>query len=350
MASKTYEFLKNIASGEEIHRWNYPDNLIYDVKPGRSPKTTKIVITFDNDDDFLDVIGIPSTIDDVHRYRWYEAMGRYDRPDIDVNSDEWNEGYIIGRFNETQIAALNEVLKIIEPGLQLTDTNHSLVAKKLRTMFDSIIEEIEYDWAREDEECRLRGMRKEIESETDKPFNRFGIVQLSHGYKFETTVGSLLALYKILKAEDEDIKGLLTNLVERYNLVQTSDWTELKYNVFCDDFDDEAISNSITSGLDSMLEEALETISNNPYYEDYVKLADAVTDLGGFGSWIPIPKGGKIKFMSLDRDTNLLTFVFAKDGDWRGEVRSVDNIDDLNTMLYHPELFETIQRILKILI
>ena len=62
----TYEFLMSLAKGEEHSRWDYPDDLIYDVKTSNSGTGTKIVIAIDKDDDFLDIIGIEEETND----RW----------------------------------------------------------------------------------------------------------------------------------------------------------------------------------------------------------------------------------------------------------------------------------------
>jgi hypothetical protein len=56
MASETYEYLKNLANGQELNRWSQPDYLIYDIHHKRGSNTIKVVITFDKDDDFLEVL------------------------------------------------------------------------------------------------------------------------------------------------------------------------------------------------------------------------------------------------------------------------------------------------------
>ena len=57
MPSETYEYLKRVAKGEEVDRWSYPDKLI-DYISNTESKLPKIDIVFDDDDDFLDVLGI----------------------------------------------------------------------------------------------------------------------------------------------------------------------------------------------------------------------------------------------------------------------------------------------------
>ena len=80
MASETYEFLKNISMGKEHNRWSYPDPLIYDIVTKNPGSSSKVVITFDKDDDFLDVLGI----DEYDRYSWNEVFSDYH------DRDTWN--------------------------------------------------------------------------------------------------------------------------------------------------------------------------------------------------------------------------------------------------------------------
>ena len=349
MASETYKFLKKIYVGEEVaNRWTYPDKLIYDVRPGKYPHSTQVVITFDNDDDFLDVLGIDN---DDDKWVWGRFMGRGYYGD-DVNTDrweyDWEEGYLIDSFNEEQKEKVRQILKLTNPKLTLTDENSHIVAKFLDTTFNNEVEDIIYDYSYESEQCIRREVNNILEKETKNPFLRFGIVEEQHAYKFRTTVSILLNWYKQLKVEDKDLKGLLTSLIEKYDSkANRGDWYEIEYSAWCNDFDREAIDKSYDNNLDKMLEAAEETLENNPDYEEYIALMDRVTKLGGFDKWINIQDGNRIRFHDIDRDTNTLRIVYSKKGEWKGEMRSVDNVEDLNTMMYNLELFEHLRKTIK---
>lgn len=347
MASETYEFLKNIYDGKEVNRWNYPDKLIYDIRPARYPQSTQVIIAFDSDDDFLDVLGIDS--DD--KWTWGRFMGRgYYGDEVDTErwKYDWEEGYIIEGFNEEQKEKVREILKLTNPKLILTNENTSIVAKFLMNTFENEVDDIIYEYAYESEQCIRREVIEILEKETKNPFLKHGIVEEQHAYKFKTTVGILLNWYRTLQVEDEDLKGLLTALVERYQKnIDRGEWSELEYNSWCDDFDKESLSRTYNNNLDKMLEAAEETLENNPDYEEYIALLGRVTELGGFDKWINIQDGNRIKFHDIDRDTNTLRIVYSKKGEWKGQMRSVKNVEDLNTMIYNLELFESIRRILK---
>lgn len=349
MASETYEFLKKIYNGEEVaYRWNYPDDLIYDVRSGKFPSSTQIIINFDSDENFLDVLGVE---DEDDKWVWSKFMGRgYYGNEVDTErwKYDWEEGYLIQNFNEEQKEKLRQILKLTNPKLILTDENSSNVAKFLETTFKNEVDDIIYDYSYESDECVKRAVVSVLENETNNPFRNFGIIEEQHAYKFKTTVGVLLNWYKRLKVEDEDLKGLLKTLITKYQPnVDRGGWYELEYNSWCNDIDKEAVSRSYDNNLDKMLEAAEETLENNPDYEEYVNLVSTVNKLGGFDKWINIQGGNRINFYDIDRDTNKLRLIYAKKGEWNGQMRSVNNVEDLNTMMFNLELFESIRKHLK---
>lgn len=351
MASETYEFFKDLASGKEINRWSYPDKLIYDVRHTRGSNSIKVVITFDDDDDFLDVLGI--TNDDNDRYNWRRFTSYYHHDDWDSYryEDDWKEGYTLQNFNNENVELVNEILKFTNPHLRMTpDADYAIlhkIADFLQTRFRSEIDDLIYDNADQRETCIHEGARQVIVKETDNPFKRFGIVQKSHAYKFETTVNVILKLYKLLKAEDEDLKGLLTKLHEKYpNEKYIGGWDDLTYEAWCDDFDKELEQQNFKKHLEKILEEVKENLDESDINE-FNLLFNKITELGGFNKFINIPyKKMSVVFKSLDDKTNKLKMIIHKDGGGV-EQRVVDNLEDLNLTLHHPELFESIKKTLR---
>ena len=265
MASETYEFFKNLSNGQEINRWSYPDKLIYDVRQIRGSNSIKVVITFDDDDDFLDVLGLEEDQED--RYTWRRYTGGYYNDDWDSYryEEDWREGYILQNFNNENVELVNEILKFTNPTLRMTpDADYAIlqkIANFLQTRFRSEIDDLIYDNAQQKEECIYDGARQVIVKETDNPFKRFGIVQKSHAYKFETTVSVILRLYRLLKAEDEDLKGLLTKLHEKYpEQKYIGGWDDLTYEAWCDDFDKELEQQNFKKHLEEILEEVKEEL------------------------------------------------------------------------------------------
>ena len=355
MASDTYEILQEILKTGEVHRWNYPE-YVRDVITTRNPSSTKIIIAFENDDDFLETLGIE---DDNDKYVWakFAHQYEYDYYDSDRYTDDWDEGYVLDGLSEENLQKVDYILKIIEPQLTINVNDDGVkrqVAKVLVNKFPREADEITYEYGYENQQCIARAVKEELLSETKNPFLRFGIVEKDWGWRFETTVSILVNWYRTLKAEDEDIKGLLKRLIQRYQPnTNRGDWYELEYHVWCNDYDKDAFNYEAGKILDKLISDLKETMSENENYEDYLKMLDVVSDLGGFNRWIIIPKEDRrIRFLSIDSETNLLKFqITVKGGDYgKTETRSVKTLDDLYTTLNHPELFEhlkkTIQNIL----
>jgi hypothetical protein len=349
MASETYEFLKNLSMGKEHDRWNYPDPLIYDVVAKNPGSSSKVVITFDNDEDFLDVLGI----DEYDRHGWYMAFSSNSYRDSWDDDSEWTEGYILQRFNETNRELVNEIIKLSNPALRYDFNNNEdlqELSKYLKTAFDDEIDWIVEDFGQRDYECRMSAFREMIVGETKNPFKKFGVMEVSHGYKFETTVAILLTLYRMIKTDDVDLKEMLTLFFEQFINTSFSNWSDSQYEYYCSDFDEEGFQKEVEYQLEKILTKINEDSETYADFNEYNELYYAVKKLGGFNKMIDFPdKKIQVIFTSLDPQTNELKFrYYAPSGSV--EIRSVKSIDELNLSLYQPELFESIKRIQNLLV
>jgi hypothetical protein len=346
MASETYEFLKKIAKGEEVNRWSYPDELINYISYTKG-KSAKVEIAFDNDDDFLEILGVT---DEDDLYVWRRFMGRYSYDyDFDMwrYEEDWKEGYVVDSFKDENIEITNKILKLIDPNLHLgnNEVDNFKIARVLYIEFSDEVSDITYEYGRYNEECTSRAVQKQLMDETNDPFRNFGIIQKQHAYKFVTSVNILLNLYKMLNAEDEDLKGMLKLLYENYGGITVGGWYDLEYNVWCDDYDTEGFQGEVKRNLNKMLEKVEEEFDGVDQ-EEFNKMYDKVMSLGGFSNLIDLPeKGIQVLFYKFDSKTNKLYFDVYKGT--KKEIRSVNNLEDLNLALYHPELLENIRKILK---
>jgi len=353
MASETYEFLQEIIKTGETNRWNAPE-YIRDIIANKNPSSTKIIIAFENDNDFLETLGI---VDDDDRYVWSRFSGNYNNESYDGERyhDDWEEGYVLESFSDENTEKVKYILRIVDPTLTLVrGDNDEKISKIFTNKFPNEVNDIIYEYGKENRECIAREVKKILVNETKNPFVRFGIIEKDWSWRFETTVSVLLNWYRMLKAEDDNIKDLLKKLIEKYQPNSNrGDWYELEYDVFCGDYDKESFNYEAGRSLDHMIDSLNESMSNNENYEDYLKMLDVIANLGGFNTWIMLEKENrKIRFLSIDSMTNLLKFqITGKGGDYgKKEARSVSTLEDLNTTLYHPELFEhlkkTIEKIL----
>lgn len=352
MASDTYEFLQEILKSGEVDRWNYPE-YVRDVVVSRNPGSTKIIIAFENDDDFLETLGI----DDDDKYVWSKFSHNYepDHHDLERYNDDWKEGYIFDGLDDENKEKINYILKIIDPTLSLENDpdyrGRSKIANVLENKFPTEVDEIIYEFGYQNQLCIGRAVKKELLYETKNPYLRFGIVEKDWGWRFETTVSILLNWYRTLKAEDEDLKGLLTKLIERYQPnTDRGDWYELEYSVWCEDYDKDEFNYQAGKILDKLVEDLIENMTDNENFNEYLKILDVVSDLGGFNKWIPLPDVDRsINFSSIDPETNRLVFWLTPVGGKlkNMEERSVKTVDELYTTMHNPELFEHLKKTIK---
>ena len=352
MPSETYEFLKNIAEGNAVDRWRYPDDLINNVYPSsKNPSSTKIELRF-NDNEFLEILGIT---DDNDIWTWNTFMGNYysgREYDWYRYNEDWREGYIIYDFNDENKELVKEIMSYLTPGVRYNLDEHedgSKVSKYLEKRYERYVDNIIDAYATEHEECKERAVKKELEDETKNPFSRFGIVEEYHSWKYTTSVGILLGLYKMIKDNELDLKELLTKLIEKYDRVDRGGWDELEYNVWCDDYNRDYVDSQINKELENILEQVKEELEEGGVdIEEFNKLMSKIEDLGGFNRFIDIPeKNIKVKFIKINPETNRVIYQVQKNSSYDLEKRSLSSVEELNTLFYNYELFETIRKILR---
>ncbi len=207
---------------------------------------------------------------------------------------------------------------------------------------DRIVDEYASEW----EHCIYNNSRDEIRSELDNPFVKFGIKQKALAYKYEATVGVLLTWYKQLKSEDVDLGGLLKELIDKFDKNYRGNWSELRYNGDCPDWDNESYQSFVSNQLDKIIEK-YEEDERFVNYNEFIELQQQVDQEYGFDKWIPIrtDKNKFFKIEKIDPGTNKIIISFRDNqSDNREEKRSV-TYDDLKRIETQYELFEEIRKI-----
>lgn len=352
---ETYEYLKKLTKKDltdvRFSRYHYPD-IIVDLKYNyESPLSSVVYFQFESDEEYFKVLGIN---DEDDMYVWNRFMHPYYDYDYDYYRyvEDWKEGYIIREFNPENINLVKKILRLVNPTMVLSnddnDSNRANVSNYLLNRFDSI-ENIPYEYGNLDQDCIKRAVKDILEKETKNPFNKLGIIEYSY-LKFKTTIGVLLHWYNTLNVKDLEIPDLLSSLLKKYDKTDRGGWYELEYSVWCQDFDWDYFQKETTRILESILEDLEDELSEDVNFERYNVLFNTVDKLGGFKNWINI-KSKKIEvyFKDIDIKTGKLKFLIRKANGPLQE-RSVDNLEDLNLSLYHPELFEQIKKIKSIIL
>lgn len=174
--------------------------------------------------------------------------------------------------------------------------------------------------------------------------------------KFQTTVGVLLTWYKQTKSENEDLKTLLTTLIEKLdkNNYNRGGWDELRYNTNCDvDYDKFQIF--VANELEKVYE-GFDDDERFTNYNEFINIQQKVDKEYGFDNWLPIKtdKNKMFKVDKIDPKTNKI-IVSVRDNtinrnvsDQLSQKRSVD-FEELKRIETQYELFEEIKRIVGIL-
>jgi hypothetical protein len=180
---------------------------------------------------------------------------------------------------------------------------------------------------------------------------KFGIKEINFGYKFQTTVGVLLTWYKQTKSENEDLKTLLTTLIEKLdkNNYSRGGWDELRYNTNCD-VDYDKFQSFVANELEKIYE-GFDDDERFTNYNEFIGIQQKVDKEYGFDKWLPIKtdKNKMFKVDKIDPKTNkIIVSIKNNISDDTEQKRSVD-FEELKRIETQYELFEEIKRIVGIL-
>ena len=335
----TFEYLKSIMSGKVQPSWGDDVDPLIDVVNYNEdrPSSSSITIKFEEQDDFLDVFNI----DNEDRYYYKDANNPYAYRDTDVYwfNQQWEDGDFVNyTLNDENKKKFDEIISLVSPKSINKETQEKV--KVFDQFFSSYSEDFLTDYAQDYQNCVEDNVRESINSEFENPFMKFGIKEVNHSYKYEVNISVLLTWFKQLNVIGGTVKDLLTKLIDKYDKNNRGDWSELEYNIGCDDFDYEKLNDRVSNIFDDVMDGIQE---NGEFgfmnFEEYSNYLDYIQKLGGFGTVMTIPKSENKKFVisDLDRSTNKATIAIDT-GEREPEYRKL-SMDELNSFLYNYELF-----------
>jgi hypothetical protein len=245
--------------------------------------------------------------------------------------------------------SIYNIVKTFYPSI--TNDNNEKISEAMSNVNIDFVNTIVSEYTTEFEDCVYNTIKDTIRSEFVNPFMRFGIKEINFGYKFQTTVGVLLTWYKQTKSENEDLKTLLTTLIEKLdkNNYNRGGWDELRYNTDCDvDY------NKFQSFVANELEKVYEGFDDDERftnYNEFINIQQKVDKEYGFDNWLPIKtdKNKMFKVDKIDPKTNkIIVSIKNNISDDTEQKRSVD-FEELKRIETQYELFEEIKRIVGIL-
>jgi CRISPR-associated DxTHG motif protein len=342
--SETYEYLKSIAKGETIPRFSDSvDFLISGIDYNENaPLSSTVEIMFADSDDFLDIFDI----DDEDKYSYKEYNSHYSNrePNYWRYRDDWSEGFFINyAFNNDNTEKFNQIINIIAPELSsLPEETESdaIKVKKFDEYFSSEANDFVDEYAYEYSICMDDEIRKEINSDFNDPFKRFGIKEINKNYKYETKLSVLLTWYKQIDIRNGNLKDLLTKLIETYDRKSRGSWSELEYELQCDSFDYESYNKYVSDKLDGIID-SMSDDEQFINFDEHINYIAYIKGIGGFNKKIKLPKDKNKYFVvkSINpKDNKANIYIYSSESDTNPEERSLSK-EEFNTFLYNYELF-----------
>jgi hypothetical protein len=342
--SDIYKLLLAIKNGEKVttNQMERADDLIWTFRYNENnPIKSMVKIRFDDMEDYLKLFELDEYDIDLANsvYSYYNSFSFVD---YDYGYNEWNEGYLIYSFSDENMNKFKQIVRLVLPSAAnlVDDSEKQEACKRVEDMFSNEIDYITSDWVDEQNECRTRGAKEWIEGDVCNYFNKFGVITQDCFHNYYTTVGILLSLYNTVKDKTLGLMEVLKDLGHRASFI--GGWDENRWDIDCNDFDDESFNRTVEDQLDKILEK-MEDSDDFIDVNKYSEIFDRITKNYNLNHKYKTKTGREFFIRSIDPATNkIIVQVYKKEGGM--EDRSYTE-EEFNNFLVSPELFEGFIRI-----
>jgi hypothetical protein len=285
----------------------------------------------------------------------FNTYGSYDSVFIDASyhgDEEWKEGYIYRELSEENQEKFKNILKILNPSLYqkfIKNSDDSGAFKFIVDMFDREISDLSYEYSLLYDDALVTGLREYVKNKLCDKWNDFGIYEQKCGYKYLSTVNSVIKLWeKSGSNEDDDILKVLNNLNIKNDLIFDEDLFEDYYAYYDDkNFDRESFNRNAENNLDKIMEKVEEEVESGSLKQN-IQIYDKLDSLGyEFNNWYKLPlqktfgKESNIEFRINDVVDGKIIFLERKGGWGSNTEKYSTNLKNFLNYLYHPTLFES---------
>jgi hypothetical protein len=332
-----------IKNGEKVttNQIERADDLISGFRYNENnPIKSMVKIRFDDMEDYLKLFELDEYDIDLANsvYSYYNSFSFVD---YDYGYNEWNEGYLIYSFSDENMNKFKQIVRLVLPSAAnlVDDSEKEKACKRVEDMFSNEIDYITSDWVDEQNECRTRGAKEWIEGDVCNYFNKFGVITQDCFHNYYTTVGILLSLYNTVKDKTLGLMEVLKDLGHRASYV--GGWDENRWEIECNDFDDESFNRVVENQLDKILEK-MEDSDDFIDVNKYSEIFDRITKNYNLNHKYKTKTGREFFIRSINPATNkIIVQVNKKEGGL--EDRSYTE-EEFNNFLVSPELFENKKR------
>lgn len=312
------------------------DDLIFNVKPNgivslRFTPDEKYFKLFDlHQDDIWFLNNLFSTYSGLELYDGYRAR------------DDWDEGYIIRYFSDSNMELCEELKRIISPNLDLeSNEGKTEFSKILNDLFHNRVDYIIGDYESEMDSAIKSTMEKEIIEELCEIFNEDGIHN-SNGcfYGYVTTVDNLIKLYDRFNLKSATLETLLKELGHSKSI--DGNYYENVYEyMYRVNFDEESFNKSVKWNLEQIISD-LEDSDKFINIDEYKEIISYLHKRFKFNAWYKRPKDADkimFKILRVNPENNEIEVEYKKINTMDFKKGSYD-LEHFNNFLYHPELFD----------
>jgi len=272
----------------------------------------------------------------------YSYYNSFSFVDYDYGYNEWNEGYLIYSFSNENLNKFKQIVRLVLPSAAnlVDESEKEKACQRVEDMFSREIDNIISDWVDEQNECRTRGAKEWIEGDVCNYFNKFGVITQDCFHNYYTTVGILLSLYNTVNDKTLGLMEVLKDLGHRASYV--GGWDENRWDIDCNDFDDESYNRTVEDQLDKILEK-MEDSDDFVDVNKYSEIFDRISKNYNLNHKYKTKTGREFFIRNIDPATNkIIVQVNKKEGGL--EYRSYTE-EEFNNFLVSPELFEGFIRI-----
>ena len=302
-----------------------------------APNNSKVELVFDETKDYWKLFEDVTTDDIWLANSIYSQYSTFELINDDYVIEDWNEGYLIPKFDLENLNTLKDILKLIAPNYVKHDSiNYKKTSELLSKLFSRHVDDIISSYAVELNNCMINGIKTTIKDETCNPFRVYGIFSsVGCFYKYKTSLGVLLFLYEKYGDPSMDISELLRKLSSD---LYVGGWSESMYDHGCDDFDDVTFNNDVSRELEKIMDKITESEDFLDIQQSAEKVSEIINKYD-LDVWYELPKDPnkifKIKDINIKKG---VLVVLVKDGEDTTQKRSY-RLDDFNLFLHTPELF-----------
>lgn len=334
------DLLRGYISGEDTSNQILSSDIVSDFEKNEENRGESIVeISFDGLDDYKKVFDLSD--DD----KWFlgvidSSYNDYHFYPMDIDS-EWDEGYIIDKFNDENTELLREILKYILPTYVNADLSDdyevkSNIAKTLQKMFDRETSEISYEYQSEMDRATEIGTRNTIESELCNYFEKYGFKKSSKKCfgEYQTTINNLIKLFEEHQPEKSTIESLLYRITEDDSV---GGWSEYSYEMIdWNAFDEEGFQREVERNLEKIKDK----IEENENFPQYKEMFDKITEKYQIDKWYKLPRNKDISFRinGIDVDDLTTSVTLSTKNGYRHYI--LNNADEFYSLLYNYKLFD----------